>query len=507
MAQDRSHFLDDLPIWKLKLVAVEYKLDVSSCRYKKDYVQKLKGKKITEEQVRVILAKNQRSAKEEEAIRKEVEEIASKPGEPAGLPDEDEKNLERHIDEALTLKPAFFEIDSATENAYDKMILGDYYDAIKVNRDGRLRCLDIFSNSQVYYAAIAIRAVDELLSKMAQENVQIDPGLRTALTAAKLTFIKGPPRAREEALENLESLAMKTYDAFVSGSEKKEAELRELLTDYESFGTRTEEPRRYLEIASQAKQSHSIGEYSKLVAQAGESAASARDTRVKEIENAFHIVKAGADEARDLGIDISSMESTLGQARSAFDDGAFRQAVELLAATERSIDQAHVEELKRRKELEALQLQKVNTIVIDYGPLIREAKSYGIDVREPLVHIGNVKSALDSKDVVSATKYARRVKDLMQVMENEIDQKRLELGVIKHVEGTKCGKCSQESLYAYPNGIQKCLECGHAFTIEPAIEQEAVAQAARRQAEESDQAGSAQTKAKPEKKKKSLFRW
>ena len=506
MAEDRSHFLDDLPIWKLKLVAEEYKVDVSSCRHKKDYVHKLKGKKLTEDQVREVLAKRASSTRIDVDIREDAQRIASQPARPAELPEEEEKNLERHIDEALTLRPAFFEIDSATEDVYNKMILGNYYDAIKANREGRLRCLDVFSNSQVYYAAVSIRAVDELLSGLVKDGARVDPALQTALAAAKLSFVNGPPRAREEALENLESLAMDTYAASVSGSEQKEEELRELLADYESFGTRTEEPRRYLEIASQAKQAKSMGEYAKLVSQARESAENAKDNRVKEIGNAFHIVKAGADEARDIGVDVSSMVSTLGQARSAYDSGAFKQAVDLLAAAEQAVDQAHIEELKRRKDLETAQLKKVNATVISYGPLIREAKSYGIDVRLPLAHIADVKAALDAKDVARAAKYARRVKELMDAMEKEIDQKRLELGIIKHVEGTKCGKCSQESLYAYPNGIQKCLECGHAFNIQPAIENDAIAQAAKQQAQASADKSSI-GEAKPEKKRKGLFRW
>jgi len=201
------------------------------------------------------------------------------------------------------------------------------------------------------------------------------------------------------------------------------------------------------------------------------------------------------------------MEADLGNARKAFEGGSFKNALELLTAAERAIDQAHIDEMKRRRELESVQLHKVNTIVITYGPIIREAKSYGIDVREPLIYIGNVKSAIDSKDVVNATKYARRVKDLMQAMEKEIDHKRLELGVIKHVEGGKCGKCGQESLYAYPNGVQKCLECGHAFALEQPAVDEGIAQAAREQAGEARESKPAQDEQMPQKKRRGLFRW
>ena len=57
MAQDSSHFLNELPIWKLKIVAAEYKIDVSACRYKRDFVEKVKTKRLTEDQVRTALSK------------------------------------------------------------------------------------------------------------------------------------------------------------------------------------------------------------------------------------------------------------------------------------------------------------------------------------------------------------------------------------------------------------------------------------------------------------------
>lgn len=57
MAEDASNFLNELTIWKLKTVAEEFGVDVSNCRYKRDYVQKIAAKRLTEEQVRNVLSK------------------------------------------------------------------------------------------------------------------------------------------------------------------------------------------------------------------------------------------------------------------------------------------------------------------------------------------------------------------------------------------------------------------------------------------------------------------
>ena len=92
MAEGPGHFLEELTIWKLKSLAEEFKIDVSGCRYKRDYVQKIASKKLTEEQVRTALdrIKNSKIGSETELeqrrIGKELESIAEAPRRPSELP-------------------------------------------------------------------------------------------------------------------------------------------------------------------------------------------------------------------------------------------------------------------------------------------------------------------------------------------------------------------------------------------------------------------------------------
>jgi len=506
MTQDPSHFLNELPIWKLKVIAKQFSIDTSECRYKRDYVNTIKSKNLTESQVRAALA----SAKKEDAgaqsdtevraIGRELEEIAAKPPEPAELPENEQKTVERHVDEALTMKPTFFEVDSTTEQALNRMIVGDYNQAIRINREARMKCLSSFSTFQVYSAAVSIRAAEELLSKMPADRGIVDPNLRTALAAAKRAFINGTPRQREETLENLEELASKAFTAFISGTEKEEAELRELLADYESFGTRTEEPRRYLEIAAGAKGAFEIAQYSTILAEARKQAELAKEIRVKEIENAFNLVKASAAEAKDAGAQVPSAEVDLVEARRAYDDGQFKKAIELLASVERATDAAHLQQIKVHRELETRQLERAKAALITFEPILREAAGQGIDVQEPSSLTLMIRGALSAKDPVAAAKLSRRLSELTQAVELELDRKKAETGQIKKIPSAKCGKCGRKSLYELPNSVQKCLECGHTFSV-------AVESSPPPQAMPSSQtvapAGAPQT----EKKKRGFLRW
>lgn len=464
MPSDPAHFLNELPIWKLKAVAAEYRIDVSACKVKKDYISKIRAKKLTEEQVRKALAK----AKTEEArpsedlktIGKDLEEIAGRPLEPTELPAQDEKLVEKHIDEAILMRPSFFEVDSMTESAMNRMLIGDFNEAIKMNREARLKCFDNYSSFQVYAAAVAIRAVDELLARLPEDMLRKDSTLKTAVAAAKKAFLNAPPRQREEALENLESLAAKTYEVFVKHTEGSEMELQNMLADYESFGTRTEESRRYLEIAASAKQTFNMEEYSRYVGEAKNKAESAKKDRVREISGIFQLIGASVAEAKELGADTSSVEASIADARKAYEDGSFKRTVELLASVDRALDGHHVEMLRRRRELEAVQLQKASNWVAEFEPVLTEAAFYGFDVKDAQARLVLAKTAITNHDPVNASKYGRYVKEFAKSIEKDLDNKRLEFGTIKHVEGERCSKCSQESVYEYRNLSKKCLSCG-----------------------------------------------
>lgn len=463
--------MNDLPIWKLKIVADEYKIDVSACKYKRDFIEKIRAKRLTESQVREALSRARNGAAngdtaEVRAIGADIKEILEKPLEPTELPQDDEKAVERHIDEALTMKPSFFDVDSTTESALNRMILGDFGEAIRINREGRMKCLENFSTYQVYSAAVSIRAADELVSRIPDDKGRFDPTLRTAIAAAKKTFIAGSPRQREEALENLETLAEKSYQTFLRNSGQQEAELRVLLADYESFGTRTEEARKFLAIAESAKQSFNYGEYAKRVKDARSWAEEAKTARVAEIEDTIPLVNAAAKEAKEVGVDTGPAESDLAEARNALEKGAFKRATDLLAAIERTVDAAHLEQIKRQRDLEARQLEKAYETLSRREPEVIEAASYGMDVRRQMRHITDAKRALERKDAVNAVKHTRVLKETSAGMEKELDNKRIDAGVLKPVRGPKCGKCGNETLYTFPNSSQKCIECGHSFSVE-----------------------------------------
>jgi hypothetical protein len=154
------------------------------------------------------------------------------------------------------------------------------------------------------------------------------------------------------------------------------------------------------------------------------------------------------------------------EARKEFDKEAFKNATELIASIERAADAAHAERLKD-STLSAEQTRRVGDTLTMLRQAFEEAASYGMDVEDGLLFVRRAKSALDSRDVVSAAKLTRRAKARSGSIETDLDTKRIDAGVLTKVDEAKCGKCGKETLYVFPDQRSKCIECGHTFSMGP----------------------------------------
>jgi len=475
MTEGKSHVLDELTIWKLRAVASEYKIDVSDCKHKKDFVDRVAARKLTDEQIRAALegahkprADEERGPEEEvAAIGKEVEEIASRSTGPKEIPSAEDREVERYIDQTMTSRPTFFEIDGAVEDAYAKMVLGEYAEAVKAIREARVRSIETMSYFNVYSSAVSIRAAEEMLMRLGQAGEPIDPGLRTALAAAKKAFVGGSPRQREETLGDLETLALKAHDAAVTHAVEAEEELRRALAEYESFGTRTQQARQLLDIAAQARQALNFGDHSRFVTSARTEAHTARESRVREIAYGLKIAAAAMMEAKRAGAETASIEESLSDARKAFEDGAFARSFNLYYAAERSADAAHAERVRAAAEPADQILRGLAADLSSKEATLAEASAYGMAVEEGAYYAGNARAAISRKDLVTASKFIRLASEFVTSNQGELDEKRVRLGKISQIDGAKCGKCGKVSLYQYPDGSSRCRECGHSFSVAP----------------------------------------
>ncbi|MCU0860275.1 MAG: hypothetical protein MUE55_06795 [Thermoplasmata archaeon] len=470
MSNDAPRHLDGLPVGKLKAIARFHAVDTSSCKSKKDYIGALASAGITEQQVHDALSSDKNGKKEvagrkdADAAMRDVEDIARKSPEVKVLPAKDDEEVERNIDRALMVRPSFFEVESQVEGAWNHMIMADYHDALKANSQARVRMLDRFSSFQVFSSALSIRAAESIISSLNDAEGKVDPRLRSALAEAKRAFVDGSPRHREETLEELETLASKAYESFFEGSTKAEAELRTLLADYESFGAQTQESKRLLEIAEQARQAFNVAEYAKLLDDARQAAVGAKERRAAEIDRSFGMARSALHEAREAGAVLAVGEKELTEARDAFDRQAFKRATDLIAAVERTADQAHLERMRDRAAMER-QTARVSGEIAGLESTLREAAAYGMDVEEGLLFVSKAKSSFVSRDIVTAAKYVRVVKDRSAAFQGDLDKKRVERGIAKKVEDARCGKCGKEALYSFPNDRRKCMECGHSFSM------------------------------------------
>jgi hypothetical protein len=428
MTDDLSELLRTLTVAQLKSVAEKHGIDITSCRGKKNYVSTIAEAGLSMEQVQdavgAAASGKEKAAREMDEIGKDLKGIAEKASGSKDVPEGENMNIERSIDQALLLRPLFFEVDSATEHAWNQMILGDFAEALTLNRNSRSQVIERLSTFHLYSTALSIRASETLLRQMTGLETRVTAEIKTALAEAKMAFMNGPPKRRETTLEELEDLTMKALEAVLGKSVEAEKELREMLQDYASFGAHVKGSQELLEIAVQAKSSSDIEQYTKLIEQARAQASRAKDVRMKEMDGTFEQVKTAIDVAKEAGADTSEGEAQFKDAKKAFKNSEFVRAMELLASVEQAVDTAHLARVRQDTEVEAKEIAQITSSLQEAEPDLEEAAMYGMDVREGLLFVRNTKTALQHRDVVSAAKFSRKVRKLTKSMEKDLEKLR-----------------------------------------------------------------------------------
>ncbi len=483
MADELNRALKALTVSNLKSVADKAGIDVSSCKSKNDYVRTLSESPLTEEKLKALLFGESESEEvredEMKSVAKDLKDISERPSEGREVPEDEDVDIERSIDKALLLRPLFFEIDTATEHTWNRMILGDFAEAVRLNIESRSEAMERLTTFHLYSAALSIRAAETLLRDMRGLDGKMTSEIKTALAEAKMAFIHGPPKRRESAVHEIETLTMKAVEAYLSQTYEAEQELRSKLEEYASFGVRTQVSYELLDLAANAKRSYDLAQYSDMLEKAEIQAHREKESRLKDIDDAFEQVRTAIEAAKEAGADTADGEASLRDARKAFKTNDFKAAAELLADIERAVDLAHLDKVRSNGAVEAREIAEITTSIREAEPDLEEAAMYGLDVQDGLLFVRQTKTALEQRDVVTASKYSRRVRKLARSMEKDIKRLRTEKGILSHVEGAKCGECGKESLYAFPDGRTKCDDCGHKFTTGPGRATVAAAPATR----------------------------
>lgn len=432
MPSDLSKFLRNLTVSDMKSVAEKHGIDVSSCKGKRSYITALEDADLTQKQVQDALGasagKRKEAARENEEIERDLKQISERTLNTDDIPANENAAIERSIDKALMLRPLFFEVDAATELAWDRMILGDFSEAVLLNRESRSQVIDRLSTFHLYSTALSIRACETLLRQMEGLDSKAGSEIKTALAEAKMAFMNGPPKRRETTLEELEDLTGKALEAFIGKSEKAEEELRKMLEEYATFGVHVNSAHELLEIAVQAKNSHDVEQYAGFIIQAQEHADRAKQAKMKEFENTFEHVRMAIEAAKEAGVDTTDGEAKFKDAKKAFKKSDFVHAMQLLAGIEQAVDSAHLQKVRQSKETEAKEIAQITTSINEAEPSLEEAAAYGMDVQEGLLFVRSTKTALQQRDVVTAAKYSRRVRKLSKSMEKDLEKLRKKHG-------------------------------------------------------------------------------
>jgi len=223
--------------------------------------------------------------------------------------------------------------------------------------------------------------------------------------------------------------------------------------------------RRAEETLGEARDALRRSEYKRSIehsARAVEIAETAKQDRLKRIEEAIPTTLTVIEEAKHVGADVAEAERLVSKAKTAFSSKEYLLASELVKRAERAAMEGQQNQILRAMELRMRQVERAQSIVMQVEPVVDEAESYGIDVAEARTMLQQAKDILGEGDYVNGTIFAKNAAEASRKLEPRLVEERAKRGIAKPMEGV-CTSCGSNRIQFADDGWSRCTNCGYTF--------------------------------------------
>ena len=454
--------LAKLTILKLRDLAHNNGVEISGTIRKKDIIDKLIEAGVTLESAREIADAKKLSGEKATDPRGKEEgraesEIIQKLPEKIEVTDQKIDEVREYMKSVMGNKPSFFTIDGEIEAAVAKYDTGDYYESILEIQKARQKASDVYAHFRIFTNAVGINASEKVLGEAVAHGAIDEDRKKDLIDNAMISLVDANTSRREETLDRLERGATSAFEKIIGdiGSDiqllqKKAAELKELGGNVLSAMDSISE-------ADKLRLSLQIDKAKLVLAKTNETLKQAEKARAEELKYSIPRVRSMIEDAKIIGLDISDTEKELDKASYYLERGELKPCVETLSKAEISADLILNQGLSSDSSLRQDLLNRGKMTVQQLGPSLSEAHSFGIDVSEAYHYISNAQIAINRQDPVNAMKFSRKAEELAKQFADDV---RILKEKSVHINQLRCGKCGQDMMYDYINGIRRCANCG-----------------------------------------------
>jgi tetratricopeptide (TPR) repeat protein len=452
--------LAKLTILKLRDLAHKNNVDISGTIRKKDIIDKLLNANIPlDSAIEMAMGKRPAEEKAAEAPRKEEQraEIVEKLPEKVEVTDQKIAEVREYMKTVMGNKPSFFTIDGEIEAVVAKYDSGDFYGAVQDIQKARQKASDVYAHFRIFTNAVGINASEKLLDEAVSRGSIAADRKKNLIDSAMVGLVEGSVARREETLERLERGALAAFDKIIGDLGADIQVVQKRATELQEMGANVLPAVDAIGEADKLRLALQIDKAKLSLEKANDLLRQAEKVRAEELRYSIPRVRSMIEDAKLIGLEIEDTEKDLDKASYYLERGELKDCVEALtkagADADRILNQRLASDAAMREEL----LKRAKLTVLDIGPSVSEAHSYGIDASEAYHYISNAQIAINRQDPISAMKFSRRADELAR-------QYGEDLKILKeksiHIDKLRCKKCGQDMMYDYLNGIRRCANCG-----------------------------------------------
>jgi hypothetical protein len=454
-----SHLLDSKSLKELKDIAARHGVSISKDDHRKELINTLIANPSA-----AAIAESLKSEKSLDTIKAQLEEVKGeivRTAEAVRLPPMEDPTVDPALKEALSLEVDFDHcedlLDQARMRFEEKNFEGALSAAVEA-RESAEKCSMEMENSTLAYAILSAQRLVEECGKAGRDVEKAADILRTA----KRLFREGDTDGMNGQLKELEAVSRSLFSAEVRRARDEIHRTQEIMRDISNLGA---DVRKAEDVLGEARDALKRNEYKRSIehsARAIEMAETAKQERLKSIEEAIPSTTSIIEEAKHVGADIAEAERLVSKAKTAFASKEYLLASELVKRAERAAMESQQNQILRAMELRRRQVEKAQAIVTQIEPVIDEAEGFGMDIAEARTLLQQAKDILIEGDYVNGTIFAKNAAEVSRRLEPMLVEERAKRGIAKPIEGV-CASCGSGRLQFTDDGWSRCLDCGHTY--------------------------------------------
>lgn len=466
-AFDEDDIRDALSAFKvseLKKMASKYKIDISMCKRKSDYLDVLSRKG------NVALLLDEVDAKEREKdldrIREELIEVGvgieETIEETETLPSMEDDSADQLLVDARNIDVDFNDVEDLLDFARMRFEEENFDKAVELSGEAIRVAKSRFQDLLRLALAYQIMSNEKLIIRMRKSGRDFSEPVNI-LIRSKEAYKENRFDEDIELMNDLSVAIRSLYSREIKKIRDSLYTTGEFLAEISNLGADLTVARDLLQRAREAARRNDNVDSARLMVRSKEVALEAKEKRIYEIQEMIPRTQGLMEEAKHLGADVSDGEKMLMQAQIAMDNDDYVLCAELAGRAEARASEVQHDQIQQAMDIREKQINQAKKEIENLESVILEADSYRLNIAKARRLLYVAQETVREHDFVRMTRYVASAQDAVEDLLPEIMNERKKRGIEKPAAGI-CGNCKSRDLEFHEEGYGECLRCGKTFT-------------------------------------------